>query len=64
MSPPPGDMAVAVEFATADFPQGLAADLILGGDCRLLLLDKCLKLSLHGFGTFEIENNDLLINAQ
>ena len=44
-------------------PQRLAADLILGGDCRLPLLDECLELSLHGFGTFEIENDVLLINA-
>jgi hypothetical protein len=35
-----------------------------GGACCLSLLDECLELSLHGFGTFEIENNILLINAQ
>jgi hypothetical protein len=30
----------------------------------LSLLDDCLELSLHGFGTFEIENDVLLTNAQ
>jgi hypothetical protein len=35
-----------------------------GGACCLSLLDEYLELSLHGFGTFEIENDVLLINAK
>ena len=41
--------------AQLTLPERLVADLILGG--RLPLLDERLELSLHGFGTFEIDND-------
>jgi hypothetical protein len=49
-------MVAAVEFAMADFSTILPYD--------GFPVPSWYEVSLHGFGTFEVENDVLLINAQ